>query len=160
MLFEPLSGGCLWYGVAMLINGPWRMTSCHLSTGPGVQRTRLQEVLRPRSPLALQVHRQTIETYDALLDLQRYVRPYTYERAHRHAERAGLRGDRLAAAALASALGEARRAKLTGAPPSAPCPLPGADRSSPATLLAIARMWPSMSDTLRCPNRSSAVRQP
>jgi hypothetical protein len=86
------------------------------------QRTRLQEVLRPRSPLALQAHRQTIETYDALLDLQRYVQPGAYEEAHRHARRAGVPDHRLAAAALAGTLGQARRAKLVGAPPSVPCP--------------------------------------
>ncbi|MFD5241969.1 DUF6545 domain-containing protein [Streptomyces tendae] len=45
------------------------------------QRTRFREVLLPRSPLALQAHRQTIETYDALLDLHQYVRPGAYEEA-------------------------------------------------------------------------------
>ncbi|MFI9804259.1 MAB_1171c family putative transporter [Streptomyces sp. NPDC052301] len=108
----------------------------------GPQRSRLRAVLRPRSSLALQAHRQIIETYDALLELQQYVRPGAYDTALRQAGEAGQRGDRLAAAALAGALGEARRAKLTGAAPSAPCPLPGVDRGSPATLLAIARMWP------------------
>ncbi|MFF7753355.1 MAB_1171c family putative transporter [Streptomyces sp. NPDC007971] len=103
------------------------------------QRTRVHEVLRPRSSYALQAHRQTIETYDALLHLQQYVRPDAFDRAHRQA---GLRGERLAAAALACALDQARRAKLAGAPPSAPSALPGVDRGSPATLLAIARMWP------------------
>ncbi|MER5292958.1 MAB_1171c family putative transporter [Streptomyces pharetrae] len=112
------------------------------------QRTRLQEVLRPRSPLALQAHRQTIETYDALLDLQQYVQPGAYEEARRHARRAGVRDDRLAAAALAGALGQARRAKLVGAPQSVPRPLPGVAHGSPATLLGIARMWPSMTDAL------------
>jgi hypothetical protein len=112
------------------------------------QRTRLQAVLRPRSSWALQAHRQIIETYDALLELQQHVRPEAYDTAHRQASRAGMRGDRLAAAALAGALGEARRAKLTGVAPSDPCPLPGVDRGSPATLLAIARMWPSPTDPL------------
>ncbi|MFF7733707.1 MAB_1171c family putative transporter [Streptomyces sp. NPDC007984] len=112
------------------------------------QRTRLLEVLRPRSPLALQAHRQTIETYDALLDLQRFVRPGAYEEAERHARRAGVPDHRLAAAALAGTLGQARRAKLVGAPASLPRPLPGVEHGSPATLLGIARMWPSMTDAL------------
>jgi hypothetical protein len=112
------------------------------------QRSRLREVLRPRSPLALQAHRQTIETYDALLDLQQYVQPDAYEEAHRHARQAGVRDDRLAAAALAGALGQARRAKLAGVPPSIPRPLPGVVHGSPETLLGIARMWPSMTDAL------------
>ncbi|MCW7945686.1 regulator component [Streptomyces hygroscopicus] len=120
------------------------------------QRTRVQEVLRPHCPLALQAHRQTIETYDALLDLQRYVQPDTYEKAHQHAWDTGLRGDRLTAGALAAALGQARHAKLSGEPPSTPCPLPGVDRSSRATLLAIARMWPSMTDAL--PATTGALR--
>jgi hypothetical protein len=119
------------------------------------QRTRLQEVLRPRSPLALQAHRQTIETYDALLDLQRYVQPGAYEEAHRHARRAGVPDHRLAAAALAGTLGQARRAKLVGAPPSVPRPLPGVEHGSPATLLGIARMWPSMTDAL--PGRDQPI---
>ncbi|MEV5880102.1 MAB_1171c family putative transporter [Streptomyces sp. NPDC052101] len=126
------------------------------------QRTRLQEVLRPRSPLALQAHRQTIETYDALLELQRYVQPGAYQQAHRHARQAGVRSDRLAAAALAGTLGQARRAKLTGASPSDPCPLPGVIHGSPATLLEVARMWPSMAKALVChepaPQRESAER--
>ncbi|GAA2769273.1 MAB_1171c family putative transporter [Streptomyces indiaensis] len=117
------------------------------------QRTRLREVLRPRSPLALQAHRQTIETYDAFLDLQQYVRPGAYEEAHRHARRAGVPDRRLAAAALAGTLGQARRAKLVGAPPSVPHPLPGVVHGSSATLLGIARMWPSMTDALPCDDR-------
>ncbi|MGW3207574.1 MAB_1171c family putative transporter [Streptomyces sp. NPDC001135] len=115
----------------------------------GPQRTRLQAVLRPRSSWALQAHRQIIETYDALLELQQYVRPEAYDTAHRQAGHAGMRGDRLAAAALAGALGEARRAKLSGAEPSDPCPLPGVERGSPATLLAIAGMWPPATGALR-----------
>ncbi|MEV5341610.1 MAB_1171c family putative transporter [Streptomyces sp. NPDC052676] len=116
------------------------------------QRTRLREVLRPRSPLALQAHRQTIETYDALLDLQQYVQPGAYEEAQRHARQAGVRAGDLTAAALAGALDQARRAKLAGAPPSAPRPLPGVVHGSPETLLGIARMWPSMTDALPCPS--------
>ncbi|MCX5386237.1 MAB_1171c family putative transporter [Streptomyces sp. NBC_00083] len=109
------------------------------------QRSRVQDVLRPRSPLSLQAHRQTIETYDAMLELQQYVRPDAYEQALLRARHAGLYGDRLTAAALAGALDEARRAKLAGAPPSAPRPLPGVDRGSTVTLLAIARIWPAVS---------------
>ena len=124
------------------------------------QRTRLQEVLRPRSPLALQAHRQTIETYDAFLDLQQYVQPGAYEEAHRHARRAGVRDDRLAAAAVAGVLGQARRAKLVGAPPSAPCPLPGVVHGSSASLLGIARMWPAMADALPGHDRLSPAQRP
>ncbi|MDF3298404.1 MAB_1171c family putative transporter [Streptomyces tropicalis] len=117
----------------------------------GPQRTRVREVLRPRSSWALQAHRQIIETYDALLDLQAYVGPDAYDTAYRRAEAAGLRGERRTAAALAGALGEARTAKLTAGtrtvtppaePPAAPGRLPGLDRGSPATLLALARTWP------------------
>lgn len=124
------------------------------------QQTRIQEVLRPRSPLALQAHRQTIETYDALLVLQQYSRPGAYEDARRHAQRAGVRDDRLAAAALAGALGQARRAKLVGASPSAARPLPGVEHGSAATLLTIARMWPSMTDALPCDSEAVAARRP
>jgi hypothetical protein len=124
------------------------------------QRTRLQVVLRPRSPLTLQAHRQTIETYDALLDLQRYVQPDAYEEAHLHARQAGVRDDRLAAAALAGALGQARRVKLAGAPPSVPRPLPGVVHGSPATLLGIARMWPSMTDALPCHAQPAPAQRP
>ncbi|MFG3282520.1 MAB_1171c family putative transporter [Streptomyces sp. NPDC048111] len=109
------------------------------------QRTRVQDVLRPRSPLSLQAHRQTIETYDAMLELQQYVGPDAYEQALLRARHAGLHGDRLTAVALAGALAAARRAKLAGAPPSPPRPLPGVDRGSTVTLLAIARIWPYVS---------------
>ncbi|WP_260334129.1 MAB_1171c family putative transporter [Streptomyces beigongshangae] len=130
----------------------WRdlVTAVPQVTLAGPQRTRLQEVLRPRSPLALQAHRQTIETYDALLELQRYVRPDAYQRAHQHARLAGVRDDLLAAAALAGALGQARRAVLGGAAPSDPCLLPGMVHCSSVTLLGIARMWPSMADVIAC----------
>ncbi|WP_344010829.1 MAB_1171c family putative transporter [Streptomyces thermospinosisporus] len=115
----------------------------------GPQRSRIREVLRPRSPLALQAHRQTIETYDALLVLQQYIDADVYEEAHRHARRGGVREDRLEAAALAGALGLARRAVLAGAPGSSPdrqlaVALPG----DPAALLRVARMWPAMADAL------------
>ncbi|MEU9097735.1 MAB_1171c family putative transporter [Streptomyces sp. NPDC048361] len=108
------------------------------------QRSRVQDVLRPRSPLSLQAHRQTIETYDAMLELQQYVGPDAYEQALLRARHAGLYGDRLTAAALAGALDQARRAKLAGSPPSAPRPLPGVDRGSTTTLLSIARIWPAV----------------
>ncbi|MFJ4525992.1 MAB_1171c family putative transporter [Streptomyces sp. NPDC088810] len=122
------------------------------------RRTRLLEVLRPRHPLAMQAHRQTIETYDALLTLQQYVRPDAYERAHRYARRAGVREDRLASAALAAAVDEARRAVLAGVPPSDPHPLPGVTHGSPETLLGIARMWPAMTGVLPRPDRTSPAR--
>ncbi|SBT89771.1 hypothetical protein GA0115233_101225 [Streptomyces sp. DI166] len=124
------------------------------------QRTRLREVLRPRSPLALQAHRQTIETYDALLDLQRWVRPDAYEKAHRHARQAGVPENRLASAALAGVLDQARRAKLAGEPPADPCPLPGVVHGSPATLLGIARMWPTRTDPLPAHARPSPAPRP
>ncbi|MGA5039029.1 MAB_1171c family putative transporter [Streptomyces capoamus] len=122
------------------------------------RRTRLLEVLRPRHPPALQAHRQTIETYDALLTLQQYVRPDAYERAHRHARQAGVRTDRLASAALAGAVDEARRAVLAGVPPSDPHPLPGVTHGSTETLLGIARMWPAMTGVLPGPDRASSAR--
>ncbi|MFI0961683.1 MAB_1171c family putative transporter [Streptomyces sp. NPDC021080] len=126
----------------------------------GPRRSRVQEVLLPRSPLALQAHRQIIETYDALLELQQYTRPDAYERAHRQAGHDGSKGDRLVAAALAGALRETLSAKRDGAAPSTPCPLPGMDGGSPTTLLALARMWASTTGTHRAagspgPARSS-----
>ncbi|MFK4146484.1 MAB_1171c family putative transporter [Streptomyces sp. NPDC004065] len=124
------------------------------------QRTRLREVLRPRSSLALQAHRQTIETYDAILDLQRYVRPDAYERAHRHARRTGVPEDRLVSAALAGALDQARAAKLAGVPPADPCPLPGVVHGSPATLLGIARMWPTRTAALPGHDRPAPAPRP
>ncbi|MFI2762886.1 MAB_1171c family putative transporter [Streptomyces echinatus] len=123
------------------------------------RRTRLQEVLWPRCPPALQAHRQTIETYDALLTLQQYVQPDAYEKAHRHARRAGVRDDCLASAALAGAVGQARRAVLGGVPPSDPRPLPGVVHGSHETLLGIARMWPAMTDALPCRDRTSPAQQ-
>ncbi|WP_369359696.1 DUF6545 domain-containing protein [Streptomyces sp. cg2] len=52
----------------------------------------MKEVLRPRASLALQAHRRTIETYDAILDLQSYVQPGAYDRARQPALRAGVPG--------------------------------------------------------------------
>ncbi|MFJ6727406.1 MAB_1171c family putative transporter [Streptomyces sp. NPDC091281] len=124
------------------------------------QRTRFREVLLPRSPLALQAHRQTIETYDALLDLHQYVQPGAYEEARRQARRTGLRDNRLAAAALADVLDQARRAKLAGAPPSGSGSLPGVVHGSQETLLGIARMWPSKANTPPVPDRLAPARRP
>ncbi|MEW2283393.1 MAB_1171c family putative transporter [Streptomyces sp. NPDC047841] len=118
------------------------------------RRSRLQEVLWPRLPPALQAHRQTIETYDALLTLQQYVRPDAYESAYRYARRAGVPDDRLASAALAGAVDQARRAVLAGVPPADPQPLPGVTHGSTGTLLGIARMWPAMTGALPCPDRT------
>ncbi|MGW3462109.1 MAB_1171c family putative transporter [Streptomyces olivaceoviridis] len=123
------------------------------------RRSRLQEVLWPRLPPALQAHRQTIETYDALLTLQQYVRPDAYENAYQYARRAGVRDDRLASAALAGAVDQARRAVLAGVPPADPRPLPGVTQGSPGTLLGIARMWPAMTGALPCPDRTSPARR-
>lgn len=119
------------------------------------RRSRVQEVLWPRLPPVLQAHRQTVETYDALLSLQQYVRPDAYESAYRYAGRAGVRDDRLASAALAGAVDQARRALLAGVPPAEPHPLPGVTHGSAETLLGIARMWPAMTDALPCPDRAS-----
>ncbi|WP_236053765.1 MULTISPECIES: MAB_1171c family putative transporter [Streptomyces] len=124
------------------------------------RRTRLQEVLWPRCPPALQAHRQTIETYDALLTLQPYIQPDAYEEAHRHARRAGVPDDRLASAALAGVVGQARRAVLGGVPPADPRPLPGVVHGSPETLLGIARMWSAMTDALPFRDRTSPAQQP
>ncbi|UFR01866.1 regulator component [Streptomyces sp. Go40/10] len=122
------------------------------------RRTRLQEVLWPRYPPTLLAHRQTIETYDALLTLQQYVQPDAYERAHRLARQAGVRDDRLACAALAGVVGQARRAVLVGVPPSSVShPLPGVTHGSSETLLGIARMWPSMTNLLPCRERSASA---
>ncbi|MDJ0466763.1 DUF6545 domain-containing protein [Streptomyces sp. H27-C3] len=117
------------------------------------QPTRIRQVLLPGVPLALLVHRQTIETYDALLDLQAFVQPSAYGQAYEHAQRIGIPGARIEAAALAGALGQARRAKLADQLRSTPHPMPGLDRSSPATLLAVARAWPAMADVLPGPDR-------
>ncbi|MEU6671241.1 MAB_1171c family putative transporter [Streptomyces sp. NPDC046727] len=124
------------------------------------RRTRLQEVLLPRYPPVLQAHRTTIETYDALLTLQQYVQPDAYEKARVHARRAGVRDDRLASAALAGAVGQARRAVLVGVPPSSVAhPLPGVVHGSAETLLGIARMWSSMTDAIPCHDRTAAAEQ-
>lgn len=112
------------------------------------QPTRFHEVLRPRAPLALQAHRQTIETYDAILDLQAHVTAQAYEQALQHAQRLRIPPTRAPAAALAGALGQARRAKLAGGQPTEPHPLPGLDAGDEALLLAIARSWSAMSGAL------------
>jgi hypothetical protein len=111
------------------------------------QTTRLRQLLRPRSPLALQAHRQTIETYDAILHLQTHLDPHTYQQALAHAQHLQLPALRWPPAALAGALGQARRAKLAGQPSTGPHPLPGLDQGDTALLLAMARHWPTMSRT-------------
>lgn len=131
----------------------WPMWRDLLTAVPGValvepQQTRIREVLRPRGPMALQAHRQTIETYDAILGLQSHVRPEAYAQVLRQAQRISTPAKSAAAAALAGALGQARRAKLVGEPTAGPHPLPGLDRCDEALLLAIARSWPCMSGAL------------
>ncbi|MDT0310451.1 MAB_1171c family putative transporter [Streptomyces sp. DSM 44917] len=108
-------------------------------------RTRLHAFLRPRAPLALQAHRQTIETYDAILQLQAHLAPHAYERATQHAQELRLPAAQAAAAALAGALGQARNAKLSGGAATDPSPLPGLERGDAGLLLAVARHWPAMS---------------
>lgn len=139
----------------------WPLWSDLLTAVPHVallqpQPTRIRQMLLPGVPLALQVHRQTIETYDALLDLQAYVQPSAYGQAYEYGQRTGIPATGIEAAALAGALGQAWRAKLADQLPSTPHPMPGLDRSSPATLLAIARAWPAMANVLPVPDRSVA----
>jgi hypothetical protein len=127
----------------------WRDLSAAVPTIALVQpqATRLRQLLRPRSPLALQAHRQTIETYDAILHLQTHLAPQTYRQALKHAQHLQLPALRWPAAALAGALGQARRAKLADQPATGPHPLPGLDQGDTALLLAMARHWPTMSRT-------------
>jgi hypothetical protein len=110
--------------------------------------SRFREIVRPRAPVAVQAHRQIIEIYDAVLDLQTHTTPGVYELALDHARRTGVPAHRTEAAALAGALGHARRTKLEGAPATAPQVLPGLDRADAALLLEIARHWPVMSTAL------------
>ncbi|GHJ35428.1 MAB_1171c family putative transporter [Streptomyces sp. TS71-3] len=112
------------------------------------QSSRFHAILKPRASMALQAHRQIIELYDAILDLQRFVHAQAYELARQHAERIRVPAIQTPAAALAGALGQARRAKLAGVPAAGPGPLPGLDNGDAALLLAIARSWPSMSEAL------------
>ncbi|QCD59157.1 MAB_1171c family putative transporter [Streptomyces hawaiiensis] len=122
------------------------------------RRTRIQEVLWPSTSLVLQAHRQTIEIYDALLGLRFYVYPGAYDHARQHAQRIGVPADRHKAAALAGAMGQARRAKLAAVPSSKPSQLPYPDSSDLAQLLHIARLWPLMADAL--PDPSEPVNSP
>ncbi|MGP4112290.1 MAB_1171c family putative transporter [Streptomyces sp. 4N509B] len=116
------------------------------------QATRLSQFLRPRSPLSLQAHRQTIETYDAILQLQSHLTPHTYWRALQRAQQLKVPVLRTTAAALAGAVGHARRAKLDGAPPTGPQALPALDQGGVPLLLAVARHWPTMSRTTLAPD--------
>ncbi|MDT0347790.1 DUF6545 domain-containing protein [Streptomyces litchfieldiae] len=109
------------------------------------QPTRFREVVRLRAPLALQAHRQIIETYDAILHLQSHLAPHTYERAAQRAQKLRIPAVDTAAAALADALGQARRAKLAGETATGFHPLPGLDRGDATLLLAMARHWTAMS---------------
>jgi hypothetical protein len=125
------------------------------------RRSRIQEVLWPSTSLALQAHRQTIEIYDALLDLRLYVLPGAYHHARQYARRAGVPADRHIAAALAGAMSQARRAKLAAVPVSSPSQLPYLDSSELAQLLDIARLWPLMTDALPIPaSRSTSTASP
>ncbi|UCM87984.1 MAB_1171c family putative transporter [Streptomyces marincola] len=110
--------------------------------------SRLREVLRPRAPLALQAHRQVIETFDAMLHLQAHHAPHIYERAARHAKALRVPAAASQAAALAGAVGQARRARLSGESAAAPRPFPGLDRGDGTLLLTMARHWPAMSPRL------------
>lgn len=117
------------------------------------RRTRIQEVLRPSTSLSLQAHRQAIEIYDALLDLRLYVHPGAYEYARQHAQCAGVSDERQVAAALAGAMGQARRAKLEGLPLCSPSQLPHLDSGDLTQLLDVARLWPLMADAVPDCNR-------
>jgi hypothetical protein len=98
------------------------------------QPTRLREILRPRAPIGLQAHRQTIETYDAILNLQAHVREQAYEEALPHAKRIRIPAPRAPAAALAGALGQARRA-------NSPANAPASRALSQAWRTATSRSW-------------------
>ncbi|WP_374523636.1 DUF6545 domain-containing protein [Streptomyces malaysiensis] len=74
------------------------------------ESARVRQALRPRAPLALQAHRRTIETYDAILDLQAWGQPGPYERARTYAQQIGVSGEQLEATVLAGALWQARAA--------------------------------------------------
>ncbi|WP_129840362.1 MAB_1171c family putative transporter [Streptomyces sp. RFCAC02] len=115
------------------------------------QRTRMRQFLRFRTSFALQEHRQIIEVYDAALDLQAHLAPGAYDRALERAGELGVPAADTAAAALAGALAQARRAKLAGEPASSPHPLPGLDSGDTALLLALSRHWPTMARSLPDP---------
>lgn len=121
------------------------------------QPTRLHQLLRSRAPLALQAHRQIIETYDAILHLQPHLPPKAYEQALTHVKTLQVPAPRRKAAALAGALGQARRAKLTGQTPTGPQPLPGLDQGDVTLLLAMARHWPTMTRAAPDPEPTSTT---
>ncbi|MCQ8832134.1 DUF6545 domain-containing protein [Streptomyces malaysiensis] len=107
------------------------------------ESARVRQALRPRAPLALQAHRRTIETYDAIPDLQAWGQPGPYERARTYAQQIGVSGEQLEATVLAGALWQARRAKLAGDEKQAePGGLPGIKNGSTQLLRAIARACP------------------
>ncbi|MDT0446830.1 MAB_1171c family putative transporter [Streptomyces johnsoniae] len=133
----------------------WRDLSTAVPTVALVppQPTRLHQLLRPRVPLAFQAHRQTIEIYDAILHLQSHLAPHAHERATERARKLRIPADDASAAALAGALGQARRAKLAGEAATEPHPLPGLERADAALLLAVARYWPAMSSATARPEQ-------
>ncbi|MFE3557504.1 MAB_1171c family putative transporter [Streptomyces sp. NPDC059193] len=77
---------------------------------------RMVELLWPPVPRNLLVYRKVIETRDAILILGEYVAPGALEDARGRVAGRGVPEQRRTAAALASVLQEARRAKLAGAP--------------------------------------------
>ncbi|MEO3754867.1 MAB_1171c family putative transporter [Streptomyces sp. B6B3] len=116
--------------------------------------TRLRQFLRPRSPLALQAHRQLIEIYDAVLHLQSHLSADVYRQACDHAEDLRIADHRVSAAALAGALVRAQRAKLFGAPGHTATEshaLSHLGQANKTLLLAMARHWPSVSRALPVP---------
>ncbi|MEU9252133.1 MAB_1171c family putative transporter [Streptomyces sp. NPDC048270] len=77
---------------------------------------RMVELLWPPVPRNLLVYRKVIETRDAILILGEYVAPGALEDARGRVAGRGVPEQRRTAAALASVLLDARRAKLAGAP--------------------------------------------
>ncbi len=77
---------------------------------------RMVELLWPPVPRNLLVYRKVIETRDAILILGEYVAPGALEDARGRVAGRGVPEQRRTAAALASVLRDARRAKLSGAP--------------------------------------------
>lgn len=77
---------------------------------------RMVELLWPPVPRNLLVYRKVIETRDAILILGEYVAPGALEDARGRVAGRGVPEQRRTAAALASVLNEARRAKLAGIP--------------------------------------------
>ncbi|MEU9146517.1 MAB_1171c family putative transporter [Streptomyces sp. NPDC048349] len=77
---------------------------------------RMVELLWPPVPRNLLVYRKVIETRDAILILGEYVAPGALEDARGRVAGRGVPEQRRTAAALASVLKDARRAKLAGIP--------------------------------------------